>query len=134
MTDADYHDEGYDDWLDAVEDGDGFYLECENGHGSLPPRRVCPDCGATDLAEAPLPDAGEVATFTEIAVAPPSFEDETPYVTAVVDFGPVRLTGQVRDADGAELVGDDVAVGMTVAPAVGETQTTGERVLVFEPR
>src|SRR6056297_1929720 len=39
MTDTDYHDEGYDDWLDAIEDGDGYYLECENGHGSLPPRR-----------------------------------------------------------------------------------------------
>ena len=134
MTDADYHDEGYDDWLDAVDDGDGYYLECENAHWTLPPPRVCPDCGATDLAEVSLPDAGEIATFTEIAVAPPSFEDETPYVTAVVDFGPVRLTGQVRDADGAELVGDDVSIGMTVAPAVGETQTTGERVLVFEPR
>jgi uncharacterized OB-fold protein len=130
----DVRDGGYDDWIDAVEAGEGFYLECENGHGSLPPRRVCPRCGATDLAETPLPDAGEIETFTEITVAPPSFVEDTPYVTAVADFGPVRLTGLVRRADGTDLDDEDVEVGMAVAAAVGESETTGERALVLEPQ
>ena len=28
---------GYADLLDAIADGEGYYIECENGYGSLPP-------------------------------------------------------------------------------------------------
>ena len=126
MSDA--RDAGYDDWLDALESGEGYYLECANGHGSLPPRRVCPHCASRELAEEPLPETGVVESHTTIHVATPSFVDDAPYVTAVVDFGPVRLTGQVL-ADEA-----DVENGMSVVPIVSESETTGERLLCFEPR
>ena len=119
-------DEGFDDLLDALESGEGFYLECPEGHGSLPPRRVCPHCGATGLEETPLPETGEIETFTTVHVAAPEFADDVPYVTAVADFGGVRLTGQVRGIDS-----DDLEVGIEVAPEVGESETTGERVLVL---
>ena len=119
-------DEGFDDFLDAVEAGEGFYLECPEGHGSLAPRRVCPHCGATDLEERPLPESGGVETFTTVHVAAPEFADDVPYVTAVADFGGVRLTGQVREIDS-----DDLEVGTGVTPEVGESETTGERVLVL---
>jgi len=122
-------DGAFDDWLDAIEDGEGYYLECANGHGWLPPRRVCPDCGSRDLAETPLPDAGEVATFTEVSVATPQFSADTPYVTAIVDYGPVRVTGLVRGIDP-----DDVEVGTPVGIDVGERETTGDRAVVFRPR
>ena len=122
-------DDGYDDFLDAVADGEGFYLECENGHGSLPPRWVCPHCGAADLEERPLPESGTVETHTTVHVAAPEFADDAPYGTAVADFGAVRLTGQVRDADV-----DSVETGTEVTADVAETATTGERVLVLRPR
>ncbi|WP_128475766.1 Zn-ribbon domain-containing OB-fold protein [Halorussus pelagicus] len=119
-------DEGFDDFLDAIEAGEGFYLECPEGHGSLPPRRVCPHCGATDLEETPLPETGEIETYTEVHVPAPSFADDAPYVTAVVDFGAVRLTGQLRGGETAEIeVGTEVSVG------IGENETAGERVVVF---
>lgn len=122
-------DEGYDDFLDALEDGDGYYLECEEGHGSLPPRRACPHCGNQDLTEEPLPETGNVLAHTVIHVPTPRFIDDAPYVTAVVDFGAVQLTGQVVDADP-----DDVSDGLTVSPDVGETKTDADRLIVFEPR
>ncbi|GGL59977.1 Zn-ribbon domain-containing OB-fold protein [Halocalculus aciditolerans] len=136
-------DAGYDDFLDALADGTGYYLACENDHGSLPPRRVCPRCGG-DLREEPLPETGDVASYTEVHVATPSFVDDAPYVTAVVDFGPVNLTGILRGVDA-----DDVETGMTVtvgvdggASAEGEAGGDGgetgdaetERSVVFEPR
>ncbi|MGM0449124.1 MAG: Zn-ribbon domain-containing OB-fold protein, partial [Methanobacteriota archaeon] len=43
----------YTDWLDALAAGNGFALVCPDGHGSLPPRRVCPECGAVDLSREP---------------------------------------------------------------------------------
>lgn len=119
-------DEGYDDLLDAIESGEGFYIECPDGHGSLPPRRVCPYCGATELEEVPLPETGDIETFTTVNVASPEFADDTPYVTAVADFGAVRVTGQVRGIDP-----DGLEVGTEVTPDVGESETTGERVLIL---
>ncbi|WP_158056366.1 Zn-ribbon domain-containing OB-fold protein [Halorussus halophilus] len=129
MKRHDARDDGFDDFLDAIESGEGFYLECENGHGSLPPRRLCPHCGSDELAEVALPETGTIETFTVVRVAAPEFEADTPYVTAVVDFGGVRATGQMR---GVEV--DAVETGMEVEAGIGETETTGERILVFHPR
>jgi hypothetical protein len=124
-------DSGFDEWLSAVGDGEGYYLRCPEGHGSLPPRRTCPHCGATDLEETPLPETGSVDTYTEIHVAAPDFVDETPYVTAVATFGPVRLTGVLR---GSGSDGVDPAVGMPVEADAAENPTTGEQMMVFHPR
>ncbi|WP_137287521.1 Zn-ribbon domain-containing OB-fold protein [Halorussus salinisoli] len=122
-------DEGFDDFLDAIESGEGFYLDCPEGHGSLPPRRVCPHCGATDLEEVALPETGEIETFTTVHVASPEFADDAPYVTAVAAFDGVRLTGIVRGIDSEE-----IDVGTEVTPEVGGTETADERVLVFRAR
>ncbi|WP_226005746.1 Zn-ribbon domain-containing OB-fold protein [Natrinema salinisoli] len=125
MSDSEHvPDAGFDEWLAAAEDGEGYYLECANGHGSLPPRRVCPDCGSTDLEEVDLPETGEIQTYTVTHVPTPAFEEDAPYATAVVDFGPVRLTGQVVDVDL-----EDVETGMRVALEITVSETTGERVI-----
>lgn len=122
-------DAGYDDLLDALEDGEGYYLECEAGHGSLPPRRVCPQCGSRDLEEIALPETGEIVAHTVVHVPTPRFVDDAPYVTAVVDFGTVMLTGQVLGLDP-----EDVENGTTVGVGIGETATRNERLITFEPR
>jgi len=119
-------DAGFDDWLDAVAEGEGYYLRCPNEHGSFPPRRACPHCGSQDLTDVPLPETGVVETFTVVHVPTPDFTEDCPYATAVVDFGDARLTGQLT---GVAL--EDVEVGMSVEPSVAETETTGDRILVF---
>lgn len=122
-------DRGYDEWVDALGDGAGFYLRCPEGHGSLPPRRTCPHCGAAELAETPLPEAGTVETFTEMHVAGPEFDDRTPYVTAIASFGDVRLTGVLRGASG-----EDAEIGLSVGVDTAENPDTGNPVVVFRPR
>lgn len=114
---------GHDDWLDALESGDAYFLSCANGHGLLPPRRVCPHCGSRDLSEAAIPETGTVLAQTTVHVPAPSFEGDAPYTTAVVDFGSVRVTGQLR--------GGDVENGDAVTVSVGETGQ-GARIVVFE--
>ena len=120
---------GYDEWVDALADGEGFYVECANGHGSLPPRRVCPECGSRDLSEAPLPATGELVTFTDVHVATPAFVDEAPYVTGVAEFGPVRVTGVVRGADA-----DAVEVGASVEAGVDGAGPADHRLVVLRLR
>ena len=118
----------YDEWLDAIENGEAFYLESPAGHGSLPPRRVCPHSGSTELSQEPLPEMGTIETYTVVHVAAEKFNDDTPYVSAVVDFGPVALTGILRGVDPeAVAVGDEVTV--TVEPR----ETTDDRLVVFRP-
>jgi uncharacterized OB-fold protein len=129
MSDEDrVRDAGYDDWLDAVEDGDPYYLESPSGNGWLPPREVDPETGERGLEEKPLPGTGEILTFTVTNVAGPSFADDAPFVVAIAQFGPVRITGQVRGMDH-----DDVEIGQEVGLSIGENETEGERVIVFEP-
>jgi uncharacterized OB-fold protein len=90
---------------------------------------VCPRCHDQDLSAVDLPESGEIASHTTITVPTPQFEDDAPYVTAIADFGPVSVTGLVRDVDP-----DDVAIDDVVGIDVGERVTTGERAVVFRPR
>lgn len=120
---------GYADLVDAIADGEGYYLSCANGHGSLPPRHACPDCGSQELDKQLLPETGEIETFTVIYTTTPTFADDTPYVTAIANFGPVRLTGQMYEPDP-----DSIEIGMTVSPDIVETASTGDRVIVYKPR
>lgn len=120
-------DAGYDDFVDSLDAGSGFYLECPEGHGSLPPRRVCPQCGDRDLDERDLPETGTILAHTVVHVPTPRFVDDAPYATAIADFGPVQVTGQIVGTDP-----DDVENGATVSPGVGRTETEGDRVLTFE--
>ncbi|RLM70664.1 nucleic acid-binding protein [Halorubrum sp. Atlit-8R] len=126
-------DRDYAEWLDALADGEGFALACPDGHGSLPPRRVCPECGSPDLSREPLRETGTVETYSVVHVPSPRFADDAPYATAVVDFGPTRLTGIVRGDGSDEDAAPDVAIGDAVTAAVGERATDGERLVVFRP-
>jgi uncharacterized OB-fold protein len=119
----------YDDLLDAIEEDDGYSLECPEGHGLLPPRRICPRCGSRDLTETPLPDVGTVVSYTEIAAPTQHFSDDAPYVTAIADFDGVRITGVLLDADD-----DLLESGMLVGLDVGESATTGDRIVTFRLR
>ena len=123
-------DREYAEWLDAIAEGDGFAIVCPEGHGSLPPRRVCPECGATDLSREPLDETGTVATYSVVHVPSPRFADDAPYATAVVDFGPTRLTGIVRDG-GSDDEAPAVEIGDAVTVDIGERVTDGERLVVF---
>lgn len=119
---------GYDDLLDAIAQNSGYYLTCPQDHGWLPPRAVCPTCGARELTEAPLPDTGEVVATTTIHVAAPQFDSDSPYAVALVDMGPITITGQIRGLDPAT-----VEPGLTVEPSIVHSETTGDRLLGFEP-
>lgn len=121
-------DAGYDDFLDAVTTGDGYYLRCSNDHGWLPPRRVCPMCGDRTLRETPLPAEGTILVTSTVHVTTPQFSDDAPYVVALAEFGPVTLTGQLREVDN-----DDVERGMAVEPTVVRSATTDDRLLGFTP-
>jgi hypothetical protein len=118
----------YDEWIDALDAGEGFYLESPAGYGSLPPRRVCPHTGSTDLTQEPLPETGTVETYSVVHVGATEFADDTPYISAVASFGPVQLTGVLRGVDP-----EAVDIGDKVSVTVETRDTTDDRLVVFRP-
>ncbi len=120
-------DGGYDDFLDALAEGEPFYLETPSGNGWLPPRRIDPETGEREFEKTPLHETGEILSSTVTHVAGPSFAEDAPYVVAVAEFGPIRITGQVRGVDR-----EDVEIGQSVRIDLG-TNENGERLVVFEP-
>ncbi|MGM0398404.1 MAG: Zn-ribbon domain-containing OB-fold protein [Halobacteriota archaeon] len=115
----------YDDFLDAVEKGEGYYLDTGEDV-TVPPGTIVPETEPAGGDERPLPEEGEIRSYTVIHAAHPAFAHDAPYVVAIADLGPVRVTGQVRGVEAA-----DVDVGMTVHPTV---ESTGDRrFLAFEP-
>ena len=128
MTDHETGGERYGQFLDAVADGEGYYLVDRDGDGFLPPKVTDAFGSAGDLTRRPLPETGKIEAVTVVSVPPSGFADDVPYALAVVDMGPVRLTGQVCGADP-----EAVAVGQTVSPTVLTAETTDERLLGFTP-
>jgi uncharacterized OB-fold protein len=80
------------------------------GKVHFPPRKVCRECGATAFEPTVLPTGGKVLTYTTIRIPPAAFEEQKPYVVAIVELeNGVRLTCMV-----AEAPPDEVTVGTPV--------------------
>lgn len=114
---------GYEEWLDALADGEGFYLQGPDG-ATVPPAMTA---GSGGLERRPLPETGSVEAATVIQVPHPDFADDAPYAIGVASFGPVRLTGQVRGIDPAE-----VERGLAVE-ATAVSSANGDRLVGLEP-
>jgi uncharacterized OB-fold protein len=80
------------------------------GEIHFPPRAVCRKCGAREMATEVLPSRGKVVTCTTVDIPPAEFDDQKPYVNAIVELtNGVRLTCMV-----AEAPPDEVDIGTEV--------------------
>ncbi len=77
----------------------------------FPPRYICPSCRRTGKLEPyKLGGKGKIVSYTVTYVAPNGFEDQAPYVMAIIelDEGP-KLTAQVTDCSPGQVrIGDRV--------------------------
>ncbi len=81
---------------------------CGNIH--FPPRLVCRECGGEEFEKDILPSKGKVVTYTVIRIPPAEFDDQKPYVVAIVELeNGVRVTCMV-----AEAPPDNVEIGTKV--------------------
>jgi uncharacterized protein len=81
--------------------------QCEHCHAYIyPPRDVCPDCEKPAQERFTFSGKGEVFSFTTVMDAPAGFEEQAPYIVALIklDEGPM-LTAQLTDLDGAPEIG-----------------------------
>ena len=100
--------------------------KCPNcGSAIFPPRDVCPECAAEAKVPYQLSGKGEVYSYTVIQDAPAGFEDQAPYVLAIVklDEGPM-LTAQLTDLEGAP------EIGMRVEMVTRKLRSEGEQGMI----
>lgn len=84
-------------------------LTCKTHY--FPKRNICPKCRRKGrLEDFYFSGKGKVFSFTEISVAPAGFEDQVPYVLAIIELSEgARLTGQIVDVRGSQVkIGDPV--------------------------
>ena len=77
---------------------------------AMPPRELCPECGARRWEPVTLSGEGTIASYTIIRVAPRGHADEAPYAIAAVRLREgVSLLGRVVDVPK-----DSLTIGMPV--------------------
>ncbi len=85
---------------------------CANCTASYFPRRsVCPTCRRKGkLQDLQFSGKGKIYSFTKIEVAPVGFEDQAPYVLAIIELDEgAHLTAQIVDIHTSKLkIGDRV--------------------------
>ncbi len=86
----------------------------------FPKRNVCPNCRRKGkLNEMKFAGKGKVVSFTEVSAPPEGFEDQVPYVLAIIELDEgARLTAQIVDARGT-----DVKIGSKVEKVFRKIQS-----------
>jgi uncharacterized OB-fold protein len=105
------------------------------GFAIFPPRDICPSCAQPAQEVYTFSGKGTVYSYTTVLDAPEGFEEQAPYVLALVqlDEGPL-VTAQLTD------LGDEpVEIGMPVEMVTRKLRTDGERGMIiygykFRPR
>jgi uncharacterized OB-fold protein len=89
------------------------------------PRSLCPHCGAANLEWVTVSGRGTVYSFTVVHRAPAEFQDEAPYVVALVELEEgVRMLTRLVDVEPA---------AVRVAMAVEVTLRGEPRLPYFRP-
>jgi uncharacterized protein len=98
-------------FFEQVRDGKLTAIRCDAcGALAVPPKELCPECGARRWEPVPLSGEGSIASYTVIRVAPRGHADEAPYAIAAVRLREgVSVLGRVVDVPL-----DKLAVGLPV--------------------
>lgn len=100
--------------------------KCENCNTVYFPQiDICPRCrrsGFGKLEPKKLRGTGEVVSYTIVHVAPEGFEEQVPYIIAIIelDEGP-RLTAQIVDCEP-----EDIDIGTKVEASFRKIQEEGQ--------
>jgi uncharacterized OB-fold protein len=117
-------------YREALKEGKFVGLKCNQCQAyTVPPRKVCAECGSEDMEIVPLSGKGEIQTFTTVFVPPEGFE--APFIVAMVklDEGP-WVMGNVEGVDPnnvtMDIIGRRTSIGYKKVAA--DKISPGERI------
>ncbi len=96
-----------------LEQGKVMATRCRKcGASCFPPKMDCPKCLSSDVEWFEIKGSGKLATYTVVNYGPTGFEDDAPYILALVAFGDgLQVFGRLsRDIEEG-----DIKVGMELS-------------------
>jgi len=81
------------------------------GKVHLPPRPLCDKCLSEEFEWVEVPEEGKLLTYTIIHVAPPQFQQATPYAVGIIQLeNALKLPGMIKDVEH-----EKIRIGMELA-------------------
>ena len=103
------------DFITCLEQGKIMATRCVKcGDSYFPPKVDCPRCLTSDVEWFEVRGTGKLSTYSVVNYGPTGFENETPYVLALVQFEDIKIFGRLsKDISGSDI---KVGMGLKVAP------------------
>ncbi|HUT70314.1 MAG TPA: Zn-ribbon domain-containing OB-fold protein [Desulfatiglandales bacterium] len=116
------------DFIDYLEKGKVMGTKCKDcGALYFPPRSDCSKCLDSNMEWFEVSGTGKLLSFSELKYGPVGFEDDLPYIIALLDYGNHKVFGRISK----DIPFEDLSIGMEF-----KTQTTtlpnGQLGYVFE--
>ena len=116
------------DFIDYLEKGKVMGTRCKDcGTLYFPPRSDCSACLDSNMEWFEVSGTGKLLSFSELKYGPVGFEDDLPYIIALLDYGNHKIFGRIAK----DIPFEDLGVGMEL-----KTQTVtlpnGQLGYVFE--
>ncbi|MCD6262117.1 MAG: Zn-ribbon domain-containing OB-fold protein [Deltaproteobacteria bacterium] len=116
------------DFIDYLEQGKVMGTKCKKcGALFFPPRADCYKCLESDMGWFEVSGTGKLVTYSKLEYCPVGFEDDLPYVIALLDYGDYKVFGRLAD----DLPEEDVSVGMELK-TVSNNLPNGQLSYVFQ--
>ena len=97
------------DFIEYLEEGKVMGTRCkECGAVYFPPRSDCIKCLTSNMEWFEVTGTGTLLSFSELKYGPVGFEDDLPYIIALLDYGDYKVFGRIAK----EIPYEDLTVGM----------------------
>ncbi|MCF8029469.1 MAG: Zn-ribbon domain-containing OB-fold protein [Desulfohalobiaceae bacterium] len=116
------------DFIDYLEQGKVTGTKCKDcGLKFFPPRADCFNCLSSNIEWFDVSGAGKLLSFSKLQFGPIGFENDLPYIIALLDFSDYKVFGRISD----KISEDDLQVGMDMKVVTNELPN-GQLNYVFE--
>ena len=105
------------EFVNRLEQGKVSGNRCKDcGLVFFPPRADCHQCLSSNMEWFDVSGSGKLITYSKLQYAPVGFDDDLPYIIALLDYGDYKVFGRI-DSDMSE---DELEVGIKMKTVVNE--------------
>jgi hypothetical protein len=116
------------DFIDYLEQGKIMGTKClDCGTKFFPPRADCYKCLSNNMEWYEVSQPGKLVSFSKLQFGPIGFENDLPYIIALLDCGEYKVFGRIAD----NVPEEELSIGMDMKAKVNELPN-GQLNYVFE--
>ena len=103
------------DFISYLEEGKIMGTKCKDcGAVFFPPRADCSKCLQSNMEWFEVAGNGKLLSFSELKYGPVGFEEDLPYIIALLDYGDYKAFGRISK----DIPYDDLTVGIELKAKV----------------